>query len=46
MSKFSRVKKNADLYNEINKEDKTKIIESSLRDYERRTTNPHTKEST
>lgn len=46
MSKFSRVKKNVDLYNKIIEEDKTKIIESSLRDYERRTTDPHSKEST
>lgn len=36
MSEFSRVKKNQDLYKTINQEDKTKIIESSLRDYERR----------
>lgn len=45
MSRFSRVKKNSDLYNEIIEEDKTKIIESSLRDYERRTTDPHSNES-
>lgn len=45
MSKFSRVKKNVDLYNKILEEDKTKIIESSLRDYERRTTDPHSMES-
>lgn len=45
MSQFSRVKKNDDLYKEINLEDKTKIIESSLRDYERRTTDPHSNES-
>lgn len=45
MSQFSRVKKNQELYEEINKEDKTKIIESSLRDFERRTTDPHSEES-
>lgn len=36
MGKFSRVKKNEQLYQEIVAEDKTSIIESSLRDYERR----------
>lgn len=45
MSEFSRVKKNKDLYKEIIEDDKTKIIESSLRDYERRTTDPHSNES-
>ena len=45
MSEFSRVKKNKKLYSEIIEDDKTKIIESSLRDYERRTTDSHSDES-
>ena len=36
MSKFSRVKKNQDLYQDIIQDDSSEIIESSLRDYERR----------
>lgn len=36
MGNFSRVKKNAQLYQEVIEDDKTSIIESSLLDYERR----------
>lgn len=36
MSQFSRVNKNKELYQDIIQDDDTEIIESSLRDYERR----------
>lgn len=36
MSQFSRVRKNQDLYQDIIQDDSSEIIESSLRDYERR----------
>lgn len=46
MQEFSRVKKNQKLYKEILKEDKTKIIEKSLRDYEQRVNRQDNTEST
>ena len=46
MGQYSRVKRNKDLYKEIIEDDKnSEIIESSYSDYERRTTDPKSKES-
>ncbi len=45
MSQFSRVKKNQDLYSDIIQDDKTEIIDSSLKDYQRRISKDESEET-